>query len=282
MPAMLPIRLFLCLTLTLSSVSCTRLFFFPQASLVRTPATLGFEYEDAYPVTRDGVRLHGWWIQPQTEPVGSVYFLHGNAENISTHIGSVLWMVDKGYQVLMLDYRGFGLSEGVPGVPEVLEDIRAGAHWLFVQQPRRPLIIFGQSLGGSLSISALHRYPEMAAKIDGLISEAAFSRFGTIGREVAARNWLSWPFQYPVGWLLNNEHDPIDAIASLKMPKLLIHSVDDEVIGPHHARDLFQAAIGSSQLLETTGPHIQALSEASNRQQILRFIQALGDSEQRM
>lgn len=274
-------RLLLCLLLPLTSLSCTSLFFFPQKTLVRTPATLGFEYEEAYPITRDGLQLHGWWVQPVTKPVGSVYFLHGNAENISTHIASVLWMVEHGYQVFMLDYRGFGMSEGVPDVPEVLEDIRAGAFWLIDKQPQKPLVVFGQSLGGSLSIMALHQYPEMAAKVDGLISEAAFSRFGTIGREVAAKNWLSWLFQYPVAWLLSDEYDPIDAIRTLGMPKLLIHSVDDEIIAPHHANNLFQAARAPIQLLETTGPHIQAVALQSTRVKILLFIDALKKAEPR-
>lgn len=73
--------------------------------------------------------------------LGQVLFLHGNAENISTHIGSVLWLLQSGYQVFALDYRGYGLSTGTPAVPQVFEDIRSSAQWLSTQPSFGPSII---------------------------------------------------------------------------------------------------------------------------------------------
>ncbi|MFK7993947.1 MAG: alpha/beta hydrolase [Granulosicoccus sp.] len=258
-----------------STASCTRLFFYPQKELVRTPASLGFDYDDVYMTTRDGVRIHGWIIKPLKKPLGSVFFLHGNAENISTHIGSIEWLVEAGYQALIIDYRGYGLSDGVANVPDVFEDIRAGADWLLSSDPARPVVVFGQSLGASLTITALQRFPEITQQFDALISEAAFSRYRSIGREVAASHWLTWPFQYPVAWLLRRPYDPLDSIAELQIPLLLVHSVNDEIIGIHHARELYAQANNPKQLLETTGPHIQAVANPSNRIRILDFIEQL-------
>lgn len=269
------LRGLLTLALVLSITSCTTLFFYPQKQLVRTPATLGLDYEDVEIVTRDGLTLHGWWITPPSSARGSVYFLHGNAENISTHIASVYWMVEAGFQVFLLDYRGYGLSEGVADIPEVFEDIRAGAEWVLSQQPARPLVVLGQSLGASLSISALQQYPDIVNGVDGLISEAAFSQYGRIGREIAASNWITWAFQYPVDWLLQSDYDPIDAIAELRIPIMLIHSVDDEIIGVDHARKLHLAAGNKASLLETRGPHIQAMADSAVRADVLEFIETL-------
>ncbi len=269
------LRAFVVLTLGLAMSSCTALFFYPQKQLVRSPAALGLDYENIAITTRDGLKLHGWWVQPSSTPRGSVYFLHGNAENISTHIASVVWMVEAGFQVFLLDYRGYGLSEGLPDIPEVFEDIRAGAEWLLMQEPARPLIVFGQSLGASLAISALQQNPEVASEIDGLVSEAAFSEYGRIAREVAAGNWITWAFQYPVDWLLKGRYDPLDAIARLRLPILLIHSTDDDIIGFDHARTLSVATSEQALLLEATGPHIQAMASASIRAEVLAFIARL-------
>lgn len=270
-------RVCLIVLLVLTNTSCTSLFFFPQRELVRTPADLGLAYDDVYMTTRDGIRLHAWFIKPRTQPIGSIYFLHGNAENISTHIGSVLWMIEAGYQVFIIDYRGYGLSEGVANVPEVFEDVRTGANWLLEKDPVRPLVILGQSLGASLSITSLHNYPEIAQQLDGLVSEAAFSRYSTIGREVAAGNWLTWVVQYPVAWLLRRSYDPMNAISKLQLPVLLLHSTDDRVIGVQHARDLYAQANEPKHLHETTGGHIQAFADPLNRKIVLEFIQQLGD-----
>lgn len=267
--------------LVLSSVSCTTLFFFPQRELIRSPADFDLKYEDIYLTTRDGVQLNGWLIKPTVQPLGSVYFLHGNAENISTHIGSVLWIVEAGYQVFMIDYRGFGNSKGIADVPEVFEDIRAGANWLLETDPARPLVVFGQSLGASLSITSLQRFPDIASQIDGLISEAAFSRYSSIGREVAAGHWLTWAFQYPVAWLLRRPYSPQISIAQLRVPILLVHSKDDDIIGIHHAKKLYSEANEPKQLLETTGPHIQAFDSSTNRKIALDFIQQLEKNNDR-
>ena len=110
---------------------CTRLFFFPMQQHVGVPSELGYAYQDVFfSNAEDGIRLHAWLIDPKPARRGVVYFLHGNAENISTHFRATVWLLESGYQVFALDYRGYGLSQGKPDVPEVFSDIEAGARWL--------------------------------------------------------------------------------------------------------------------------------------------------------
>jgi len=176
--------------------ACTSLFFFPMQQHVTTPAALGFEYEDVWLESSDSTQLHGWLITPEQQIIGTVYFLHGNAENVSTHFRAILWLVNAGYQVFALDYRGYGLSQGKPDVPEVFEDIAAGAQWIYqhhngnTENKDKPIVLFGQSLGASLALKFAQLHDNFNEQFDALITEAAFSRYGHIARHVADQQWI--------------------------------------------------------------------------------------------
>ena len=247
---------------------------------VRTPATLNYTYQDTFVDAEDGTRLHAWLINPRSARRGVVYFLHGNAENISTHFLSTVWLLESGYQVFALDYRGYGLSQGTPDVPEVFSDIEAGAQWLEEYLAKDdsaaelPVFVFGQSLGASLAIKYAQLDDRFNERFDGLIAEAAFSRYDTIAKHVASSHWLTWSAQYPAKWLIGRQYDPLDAIAELEQtPKLIVHSIDDQVIPYRFGQQLFDAAAGPKQWISASGPHIRAAADPAVRQTILDFMQ---------
>ena len=104
---------------------CTHLIFQPLKPHLIDPAQHGIVAEEHYFTTKDKVRLHGWLLPAQGESRGTLLFLHGNAENISTHIRSVWWLPKHGYNVFLFDYRGYGRSEGNPTLDGSLLDLRA-------------------------------------------------------------------------------------------------------------------------------------------------------------
>ena len=106
------------------------MFFQPQTTQYMTPNEIGLAYEDVYFSSTDGTKLHGWFLPAQGKAKGTVLFLHGNAENISTHILSVYWLPAQQYNVFLLDYRGYGLSEGVPDLKGAQEDINIAMNYL--------------------------------------------------------------------------------------------------------------------------------------------------------
>jgi len=203
---------------------CTQWFFFPSKPLVQTPENIGYAYQDVFLQSSDGARLHAWLVEPnlapgQAQPNGLVYFLHGNAQNISWHIMGARWLLESGYRVFALDYRGYGLSTGVADIPEVYSGV----------------VIFGQSLGASLSLNWLGRNPQHHSWVSKVVLDSGFSRFDTVAKEVAGSHWLTWLFQYPAKWMLADERDPVDAIGSLNMPIMLVHSVNDTVVSYAHS-----------------------------------------------
>ena len=85
---------FLAMLVALSG--CTGLFFQPLKEHVADPRAFGFTYEDVALDAADGTLLHGWFFPAEGERLGSLLFLHGNAENVSTHFASVAWLAEAG------------------------------------------------------------------------------------------------------------------------------------------------------------------------------------------
>lgn len=279
-------RLFLLAALCLLSGcnSLSTMLFFPDQHYYRTPSVLGVAYQEVALRTEDGEVLHNWLLKPSGEPKASVLFLHGNGENISTHMGSIAWLSQQGYEVLLMDYRGYGQSSGVATLANVHADIYLAHSWLS-QRSDRPLVMFGQSMGGALAITYLAQLREQqvtalasasglalkARNFEALVSESAPASWPQIAREVLAQHWLTWPLQLSA-WLLPHAYDAEDNIGKLKnLPSLLIHSKDDRVVPFHHSEQLRQQS-PASEFIQAHGRHIAAMADKAVRDQIVAFI----------
>lgn len=258
---------------------CSSVFFFPQKQHLQTPDQLGLEYEDIFFTSVDETRIHGWWLQAKAPARGTIYFLHGNAENISTHIRNIAWLPAQGYQVFLIDYRGFGLSEGKATLPGALQDIQAGFEYILTRADARekPLYLLGQSLGASMAIYIAATDPLAKKCLNAVISDAAFPRYSEMARHVSEQSWLTWPLQYPVSWSMIGGYDPVDHVADIApVPLLLIHSQDDRIV-PHAFNDeLLQAALVPKNFFETRGPHTATFSNAQNREYFLDYLARTG------
>lgn len=253
---------------------CSGMMFYPMKQLLRTPADLGLGYRDVTLRTTDGVDLHGWWLDAREPVRGTVLFLHGNAENISTHIGSVSWLPAAGYQVLLIDYRGFGRSGGAPQLPAVLADIRAAFEWLLHEPAAagQPLFLLGQSIGASLGGYLAGTRPELRDRLSAVVLDAGFARYSWIAREVAARSWLTRALQGPIAWSMPDGYDLLDVVGGIApVPLLIIHGREDEIVPYRHALALHAAAREPRFLLSYDGPHIGSFQDPQIRMAVLDF-----------
>lgn len=268
------LRLILLLTL-LGLGGCSGLFFHPMSDWVQNPARQGLDYEDIVLIHPDGQRIHGWWLPSATDEVrGTVYHLHGNAQNISTHLMNVAWLPKKGYQVLLIDYRGYGLSEGEPDLAGARKDIQLGLDWLYAaDRVEPPLVVFGQSLGASLATGVMGR-EDNAGKGDCVILEAPFTSYQSITRDVMRKSWVLWPFSFVVAPLMPDEADPVDRVGGIApRPLLVMHSVEDGIIPFEHGRALYEAAGEPKTFQRLKGGHIQSTRAKDVRQRLLDFMQ---------
>jgi hypothetical protein len=252
---------------------CSSLVFFPMKPWVQNPANQGLAYEDIVLIHEDGLRIHGWWLPAKGDARGTVYFLHGNAQNVSTHVMSVRWLPAQGFNVFIPDYRGYGLSDGEPSLPQVLEDIQLGLDWLAAsgRLKDKPLAVFGQSLGASMSTVVLAREQNQPL-YQCAVLEAAFTGYSDIASDVMKRSWLLWGFRPLVVPWMPGDIDPVDHIADISRPLLLMHSKEDEIIPYHHGETLREKATQPVQFQPLLGSHIESMRDPSVQGRMLEFL----------
>ena len=239
-----------------------RLVYLPEATLHTTPAALGLAYQDRWITTADGLRLHAWWI-PGPTAAPAVLFLHGNAGNISHRLDTIALLSQLGASVLILDYRGYGRSEGTPGEHGSYEDARAALAHLYTElgTPGDQVIVFGRSLGGAIA-SWLAAHHDCA----GLVLESTWTSLPDLAATI-------YPL-FPVRLLARIRYDSRSRIGAARCPVLVVHSRDDEIVPFRHGEQLFAAAREPKSMLAIRGNHNEAflLSGAAYRDGIARFL----------
>ncbi len=213
-----------------------RIIFKPTRDITQTPSTLGLSFREVWiPVQSKASRpqrIHGWWIPAPKKPRGTLLYLHGNGFNISSNIGLAKRFQQQGLSVLMIDYRGYGLSDGeFPNEQRVYEDARAA--WVYLNQdlkiPANQIIVFGHSLGGAIAINLMSEQPSAA----GLIVQSSFSSMTELART------QKWPNAFPLTLLLNQRFDSIQKANRLTLPTLWIHGAADSLIPAQMSQRLF-------------------------------------------
>ncbi len=253
---------------------CSGLFVYPSRQMQEGPAVKLFARRDMEFLAADGVALHGWYC-PAENARGSILVLHGNAQNLSTHVNSVLWLVREGFNIFIIDYRGYGLSEGKPDLVGSHLDADAALETLFLLPETDPdrVVVLGQSLGGSIAVYTV-AHSRHRDHIRALVLDSAFSSYRRIAREKLGSFWLTWAFQYPLSWTIRDDYSAERWIAKVApVPVLLLHGLNDPVVPTHHGRMLYEAALQPKELWFTATPgHVQSFADAEVRKQFVSFL----------
>ncbi|GMV57069.1 MAG: alpha/beta hydrolase [Betaproteobacteria bacterium] len=246
------------------------MFFYPDRVQYTRPADYGLAYEDVALATADGVKLHAWWLPAQGAAAGTVLHLHGNAANVSNHLPLAAWLPRAGFNVLMLDYRGFGRSEGRPTLDGVLEDARAALAHLRSRRDvdATKLIVFGQSLGGA---TALRLLAEDAAGVRLAVIDSAFASYRGIARDAALQSIVLAPFlPLALPLLPGADKDPVTALARIDVPLIFVHGRADRVIPFKHSEQLLAAAKEPKRLIAVErAQHMESVMRPDVQSQVL-------------
>jgi len=221
------------------------LVYHPRRHLIATPTDheRPMDYEDVFLATSDGVKLHGWFV-PAAPGKGTVLMFHGNGGNISHRLETIAIFHNLGYNAMIIDYRGYGRSEGSPGEEGTYRD--AEAAWAYLTRTRKieadRIVLFGRSLG-----AAVAAWLAVEKHSAGLIIESAFTSVPDRGAEM---------YRFlPVRLLARIKYDTLGRIGKLRCRLLVIHSRDDEIIPYHHGQKLFEAAKQPKRFQEISGGH---------------------------
>lgn len=210
-------------------------------------ANLDYTIENIHLMNQQEDSLNAWFIKPNENYNGiTLYFLHGNAGNIVYNYLLMEPFVKKGFQVFMIDYSGFGFSQGKPKRKYVLTDVKDGLDYLLGRTDIKhdKLIMYGQSLGGHLAAVSGSQNQEL---IDGLVMEGAFSSH----KDVANDRVPFWSRIF-VRELYSAEKN----IGKLNKPLMIIHSTEDSTIPFKHAERLFELATTEKELYTIDGRHV--------------------------
>lgn len=187
--------------------------------------------------TADGLRLTAWYARPQRSEAPVVAYYHGNGGNIAMRAFKARLLLDAGYGVLLLEYRGFGGNPGAPSEQGLYDDGRAALAWLGQQDiaPER-VVVYGESLGSGIAVQMAIEHPTAA-----LILEAPFTSMA----DVAAG---FYPL-IPVRLLIRDRYDNLSKIRDLRAPMLLIHGQRDDIVPFRMGYRLYEAAPEPKQAL---------------------------------
>ena len=218
-----------------------RYVYFPELALKGTPDHVGLEFQDLWLTTSDDVRINAWWIPGRAKT--TVLFFHGNGGNVSARLDGFLQINRRlGLSILAVEYRGYGLSEGVPSEEGTYLDALAAREWLDGMVDG-PLVYFGVSMGGAIAAWLATRRPP-----DALILESAPTSLPDV-----AHIHVPWTKILPTSLIMQTRYETSAYVSKLACPLLVIHGDADEEVPPECGRKIFEAAVGPKEFHSIPG-----------------------------
>ncbi|MFC1854047.1 alpha/beta hydrolase, partial [candidate division CSSED10-310 bacterium] len=156
-----------------------KMIFYPEKHFIIEPEYFNLTYQDIYLTTADDVTIHGWFFPGRSAE--TLLFFHGNAGNIADRLDNIYRLWKHNLSILIVDYRGYGKSEGSPSEKGSYLDAEAAWQWLQLNPDLNPdkIVIFGRSLGGAIALYLAARY-----KPYRLILESTFTSVKELGHQL--------------------------------------------------------------------------------------------------
>lgn len=228
-----------------------------QEKLLFLPSTLDSDYsfqfesdfEELFFETEDHVSinaLHFKTKNPKTRK-GVILYFHGNAGNLSRWGKYATYFVDRGYDVLMMDYRTYGKSVGALSEEGFYTDARYAYNYLLNYYPEQDITVYGRSLGTGIAsyLASVYNPKQLILETPYYsIPDVAKSRFPV----------------YPVGWLLNYKYPTNEYLPKAKCPITIFHGTEDRVVPYKSARKLQESGIEKMEFVSIDGGHHNDLS----------------------
>lgn len=196
--------------------------------------------------------LHAWWITTgkaqNAAPAPVLPYLHGQRWNLSGHTERIARLRELGFDILAVDYQGFGRSSAaLPSESSVVADAHAAWKWLLLQvEPAQPVYIYGHSLGSAIAVQ-LSTDPSVGARAAGLILDSAFTSIPDAARQLPGLGW------FRTHALMTQRFDSAARINQVTLPILFLHGSNDTVVPIKLGRALYDAASGSRQWVVIDG-----------------------------
>lgn len=231
-------QIFLCLSLS----GCNSVFYQPDALDYGDPASIGYALESRQLETSANKKIGTVLLHALGEKKGTVVHFHGNAQNMTAHLGFTYWIPEHGYDLYIFDYQGYGASQGSPSRRGTVDDGRAVLQDAIRRSEGKPVFVLGQSLGAAVGFVSTALLDAQA--ICAFVFESGFDSYRLVVRDKLADIWFLWPFQYPLSYLFTDDYAPRDYVDRMRMPILFLHGASDRVVPLSAGKRLYDAYQG--------------------------------------
>lgn len=262
------------LTLIAFMSGCSSFFYYPDSNIYYRPEQFSIPFETIEMKSSDGITIHGMLLKSKKEKSkGLVVQFHGNAQNMSSHMISLMWLTELGYDLFTFDYRGYGNSEGSPDPEGVNRDALVAlekAKELQTIRKAPKLIAYGQSLGGTVLMRALEDHG--IEGIDHLILESTFMSYRTVAASIFKKNFLTYLFSPLAYVIVDGSYSPKNVPS---IPLLVIHGTHDPVINYQFGKEIFDSASDPKQMWRVEkGGHINTyfLEQGKYREKLIQYL----------
>ncbi len=171
-----------------------------------------------------------------------ILLFHGNGGNITDRIEKLKLLSELGVDVFIIDYRGYGKSEGRPNEDGIYKDGYCAYRYLTGIRgvPENRVIVMGESLGGAVACEVASKFT-----VGGLILEATMKN----ARSIALR---TLPI-LPPSLYLKSQFNNIGKISQIHCPVLIIYGTKDTTIPPSHSVQLYKSADEPKEIVAIEG-----------------------------
>ena len=264
------------------TLSCNGVFYQPsKEELFRINRDVLY-YEDFYYQNSVGNTLHGRYFPAANDSgliekdsvKGLFVQFHGNAQNLTTHFIGLIWVIERGYDLVVFDYSGYGNSEGFPERRQLVDDGLVTLEHIWQNYPasHKEFYAVGQSLGGAVLTPTLAEW-DKSDSVDLIVIDASFHSYRSIANSVLSRQWWTWWMQ-PLTWVLvSDAYAPEDYYNEIKdMPMIVTHCKEDKVIPFEFGEAVYSKSKSNKKFLPFEGcRHIDAISRHRKENQNLLF-----------
>jgi fermentation-respiration switch protein FrsA (DUF1100 family) len=213
--------------------------------------------------TEDGLNLRSWYFRAADRGKPTVLFFHGNAGDIGNHLPFARFLIEAGYGLLALEYRGYGGNPGKPREAGLVADGRAALAFLNAQGiPDPGIVLFGESLGTGVAVQLAAEH-----QVHALILRSPYTSIA----EVAA---IQLPYM-PARWLVRDRFDSLSKIGFNKAPLFVFHGDQDTLIPIALGRTMFDAASEPKTWLAVPGVGHNDVQTPEAERAVLSFLAQL-------
>ncbi len=248
-----------------------------QKKLIFEPTTIDHEYKfnldkrgkEVYFNTSDNLTLHAIHYRVE-QPKGIILYLHGNASCLTDWYEIAEDLLNLQYDIFIIDYRGYGKSEGGVSESGMYKDAQAAYDYLIKQNyASTDIVIYGMSIGASVALELLNRVNNKAR---GLVLESPFASLKKLAYE-------KFPYFLP-GLLLQYRFNNLKKAKTIQVPTLIMHG-DHDLTTPHqHSQKLHEVIPADKKLvIIPAGSHVDLPDHLEYHLELEKFFKRIEASQ---